>query len=92
MNNSPKEGVDACSLPSSSEAPESLASGRRVRLGGADGVRRPEGGLDAVAGSGTIERKEDAVTDQTGPLVSSAPARAGPQARARRGQRRRGGA
>jgi hypothetical protein len=38
------------------------------RLGGADRMRRPQGGLDAAAGSGTIEREED-VSQECGPAA-----------------------
>lgn len=46
--------------PSSAQAPNPSRVGAASRLGGADRMRRPEGGLDVAAGSGTIEREEDA--------------------------------
>ncbi len=42
---------------------ESRRVGAMSRLGGADRMRRSEGGLDVAAGSGTIEREEDAPRD-----------------------------
>jgi hypothetical protein len=49
-------------------------------------VRRPEGGLEAEAGSGTAEREVDPALDQDG-CWAGVPARAGPQSRAQRGAR-----
>jgi hypothetical protein len=51
---------DCYTGPSSSWPPNPWRVGAVSGLGKADRVRRPQGGLDVAARSGTIEREEDA--------------------------------
>jgi hypothetical protein len=49
----------SCTAPVFLIGTEPLRADAGSRLGEADRMRRPQGGLDAAAGSGTIERQED---------------------------------